>query len=321
LVLKGLLERLGVGGPKVGLDQQTNTLKYMAVMVGPFYGLLFLNMYLQSIGVRQDYLMMMMVMGFVTWIAGAYGIHSHMKMQAADFLVFDQAKWRFDRNTVTTVDIFIPKDAINYKGKIAEDKHVYRIGPLPYSIGYLHPNLGLISFNRADWVLPAKWNDTFFFKPGGEVFWGGIPMSHPNTEGLVLHVKGWNQKMGEYIPVCEVADSTFHYDHGMAGINPKRMNLTDEDIDKAETTILKDENIDLHLKVKDLEHHLDKALGESVNQERLYRKQHEDWKRRHTAVLRTDEPLKYRIYNLKTAALIIGVIVVVVLLGRILGFI
>jgi len=116
LVLKGLLERLGVGGPKVGLDQQTNTLKYMAVMVGPFYGLLFLNMYLQSIGVRQDYLMMILSMGFVTWIAGVYGIHSHMTKEACEYLVFDQAKWRFDENTAATVDVFIPKDGIQYIG-------------------------------------------------------------------------------------------------------------------------------------------------------------------------------------------------------------
>jgi len=38
-------------------------------------------------------------------------------------------------------------------------------------------------------------------------------------------------------------------------------------------------------------------------------------------VLRTDEPLKYRIYNMKTAALIIGVIVVLVLLARFLGYV
>ena len=321
MVLKGLLERLGVGGPKVGLDQQTNTVKYVLIVAGPFYAVWIVTNYLQYIGFPQEYVMMILGVGMAVWIAGVYGVHSHMKMEAAEYLVFDQAKWRFDRNTVTTVDIFIPKDTIDYKGKIAEGKHVYRIGPLKTSIGYLHPNLGLISFNRADWVLPAKWADTFFFKPGGEVWWGGIPLVHPNTEGLVLHVKGWNQKMGEYIPVCEVADSTFHYDHGMAGINPKRMNLTDEDIDKAETTILKDENIDLHLKVKDLEHHLDKALGESVNQERLYRKQHEDWKRRHTDVLRTDEPLKYRLLNLKTFGIMVIVGVVLVLLAHALGYV
>jgi len=35
MVLKGLLERLGVGGPKVGLDQQTNTVKYVLIVAGP----------------------------------------------------------------------------------------------------------------------------------------------------------------------------------------------------------------------------------------------------------------------------------------------
>jgi hypothetical protein len=277
--------------------------------------------YLQYIGFPQEYVMMLLGVGMAVWIAGVYGVHSHMKMEAADFLVFDQAKWRFDENTVTTVDIFIPKDAIQYIGKLGEGKYAYRIGPLPYSIGYLHPDLGLISFNRADWVLPAKWNDTFFFKPGGEVFWGGIPMTHPNTEGLVLHVKGWQQKMGEYIPTCEVADSTFHYKHGMAGINPKRVNLTDEDIDKMETTVLKKENIELHLKTKDLEHHLGKVLDESVDQEKIYRERLADAKRKYVDIMRVQEPWKYRLLNLKTFAIAIVAIVIIIIMARFLGFV
>ena len=31
----GLRERLGIGGPKVGLDQQTNTVKYVLIVAGP----------------------------------------------------------------------------------------------------------------------------------------------------------------------------------------------------------------------------------------------------------------------------------------------
>jgi len=277
--------------------------------------------YLQYIGVAQEIVMMVLSVGMAIWIAGVYGFHSHMKMEAADNLVFDQAKWRFDRNTVTTVDVFIPKDAIQYKGQLGEGKHVYRVGPFKTSIGYLHPNLGLLSFNRADWVLPAKWADTFFFKPGGEVWWGGIPMVHPNTEGLVLHVKGWNQKMGEYIPVCEVADSTFHYDHSMAGINPNRMNLTDEDIDRAETTILKDENIDLHLKVKDLEHHLGKVLDDSVDQEKIYRDRLADAKRKYVDIMRVEPPLKYKLLNLKFFGTMLVVGVIIIIMARFLGFV
>jgi len=127
--------------------------------------------------------------------------------------------------------------------------------------------------------------------------------------------------MGEYIPTCEVADSTFHYKHGMAGINPKRMALTDEDIEKSETLALKGEIIDLRLENKDLSRHLDKALNESVNEEKIWRKQHEDWKRRHTDVMRTDEPLRYRLLNLKTFGLILLAIAVLAILARFLGFI
>ena len=321
MVFKGLLERLGVGGPKVGLDQQTNTVKYVLIVAGPFYAVWIMTNYLQYVGFPQEYVMMILGVGMAIWIAGVYGVHSHMKMQAADFLVFDQAKWRFDENTVTTVDIFIPKDAIQYIGKLDEGKHAYRIGPLPYSIGYLHPDLGLISFNRADWVLPAKWNDTFFFKPGGEVFWGGIPMSHPNTEGLVLHVKGWEDYMGEHIPTCEVADSTFHYKHGMAGINPKRMNLTNEDIEKSQNLSFKRECIELRLKTKDLEHHLGKVLDESIDQERIYRDRLADAKRKYVDIMRVEPPLKYRLLNLKTFAIAIVAVVIIIIMARFLGFV
>jgi len=265
--------------------------------------------------------MMILGVGMAVWIAGVYGVHAHMKMEAAENLVFDQAKWRFDEDTVTTVDVFIPKDAIIYIGKLGEGKHVYRVGPFKSAIGYLHPTLGLISFTRADWILPAKWNDTFFFKPGGEVWWGGIPIVHPNCEGLVLHVKGWEHLMGEYIPTCEVADSTFHYKHGMAGINPKRMSLTDEDIEKSETLALKDEVINLRLKTKDLEHHLGKALDESIDQEKIFRQRLADTKRKVQDIMRVEEPLKYRILNLKTFGIAIIAGVIIVILARFLGFI
>ena len=321
MVLKGLLERLGVGGPKVGLDQQANSAKYMLIVAGPFYALLFLNMYLQSIGVRQDYLMMILSMGFVTWIAGVYGIHSHMTKEACEYLVFDQAKWRFDENTAATVDVFIPKDGIQYIGKLGEGKLAYRIGPFPLSIGYKHPDLGLISFNRADWVLPARWNDTFFFKPGGEVWWKAIPMIHPNTEGLVLHVKGWEDYMGEYIPTCEVADSTYHYKHGMAGINSKRMNLTSEDLEKSQALAYKRENIELRLKTKDLEHHLGKVLDESVDQEKIYRQRLADAKRKYQDIMRVEPPLKYKLLNLKFFGTMLVVGVVLILLARFLGYV
>ena len=265
--------------------------------------------------------MMILGVGMAVWIAGVYGVHAHMKMEAADNLVFDQAKWRFDEDTVTTVDVFIPKDAIVYKGKLGEGKLVYRVGPFKSAIGYLHPTLGLISFNRADWILPAKWNDTFFFKPGGEVWWGGIPIVHPNTEGLVLHVKGWEHLMGEYIPTCEVADSTFHYKHGMAGINPKRMALTDEDIEKSETLALKDEIINLRLENKDLAHHLDAALNESVPVEKIIRQRLSDIKRKYQDITRVEEPLKYRLLNLKTFGILILATGVILVLARFLGFI
>lgn len=318
MVLEGLTERLGLHRPKVGLEQQVNTGKYVAIVAGPFYALWGVTNYLSYIGYPRDWLMTILAVGMAMWIAGVYGVHSHMKIEAAEYLAFNQAKWRFDEDTVTTVDVFVSQDGVRFIGRVGE-KYAYRVGPFPYRIGYRHPDLGLISFRYADWVLPARWNDTWFFKPGGEVWWKGVPLTHPNTEGVVLHVRGWEQLMGEYIPICEVADSTYHYKHGMAGLNPKRSNLTSEDLDKLESTILKRECIELRLKVKDLEDHLSKVLDESVDQERIYRLRLADAKRKYQDIMRVEQPLRYRLVNLKTFAIVLIAIVIIVLLGRFLG--
>ena len=127
--------------------------------------------------------------------------------------------------------------------------------------------------------------------------------------------------MGEYIPTCEVADSTFHFEHGMAGINPKRMSLTDEDIEKSENLALKREIIDLRLGKKDVEVHLDKVLSESIDGEKNFKKRLGDIKRRVQNIEHVEEPLKYRILNLKTLGIAIVVVVIAIIFARFLGFI
>lgn len=264
--------------------------------------------------------MMVLGVGMAFWIAGVYGFHSHQKMQVAEYQAFDQSKWRFDESTTITVDLFIPENGVRYVGSLKKgnpdeaQKLLYVIGPFPYSIGYNHPDLGLIVFDRAYWILPDVWDKTFFFKPGGEVWWNGVPVVHPNTEGVVLHVKGWEDYMGKHIPVCQVADSTFHYKHGMGLANPEQFQVSGEDVEEAKSMVLKGENIELRLALKDTEAHLDKVLTESVNQEKMYRLRMADSKRRHGDIMRTDEPLKYRLVNMKTFGIILVAIIVLALM-------
>jgi len=75
------------------------------------------------------------------------------------------------------------------------------------------------------------------------------------------------------------------------------------------------------LENKDLAHHLDAALNESVPVEKIIRQRLSDIKRKYQDITRVEEPLKYRILNLKTFGIAIIAGVIIVILARFLGFI
>jgi len=75
------------------------------------------------------------------------------------------------------------------------------------------------------------------------------------------------------------------------------------------------------LENKDLAHHLDAALNESVPVEKIIRQRLSDIKRKYQDITRVEEPLKYRLLNLKTFGLILLAIAILAILARFLGFI
>lgn len=321
----GLLERLGLRGkPKTGLNQQFNSLINTVIMAGPPYILIFAVQYLDYLGIPQDYQRMILLMGVALWASGIYGYTSHMKMEVAGYLAFPQSKWRFDESTTKTLDVLIPENAIRYLGPLDKKKknpgkHVYLVGPVPITLGYDHPDFGLISFNRAFFIQPDVWDETFFFTPGGEIWWKGVSVDHPQSEGLVLHVLGWEDYMGEMIPICKVADSNLHYKHSKGAVDgdlDSKFIVTVDDVEMTKSMELKRENIELRLKVKDLSHHLDKVLQESVDVEEILNMRIADGKRRHGTVMRMGKPLKYRLLNLRTFGLVILLIFIIAVLGR-----
>jgi len=391
LKLAGFLERLGVGGPKTGLGQQSNTIKYVLIVAGPFYIVYFAFQYMIYLGFPDEINMMFLCMGMMAWGAGVYGFHSHKSKQCQEMLAFPQSKWRFDESTKTAIDLFIQKDGVRYIGKIEKkklaegfgdiikqareklglsheelatrigeaesllvkvesekttpddiltgklehvlkavllvpvpkgnpnpeasvDKHFYVVGPFPAPIGYAHPDLGLITFTRAYWILPETWKGTFEFLPGGEVWWDGIPVQHSNTENVSLHVKGWEDYMGEMIPVCQVCDSTWHYKHGTELLRSKWDVITDEEIDETKSMVLGKALLAKSLKLKTTEYHLDKSLEEHEDAEDVMDRRIGDFATRHDKVLASRPPLKMRLINMKTFAYVLVTIAVVGLL-------
>ena len=331
MVLGGLKERLGFGGPKTGLEQQANTLKYVATVAGPFYVVWGAANILDWMGYPDEMIMMVLLVGLAMWGSGVYGWHSHQTKECVELNAFPQSKWRFDESTTKAFDLFVPKTGARYYGDIQEHtiegkrdekaethnpaKQLYLVGPFPTSYAYDHPELGVIVFDRAYWVLPDLWNRTFFFQTGGEVWWNGIPVNHPNTESVSLHVYDWEDLMGEKIPVCQVCDSNWHYRHAVEAVRKGKLTLTKDDIATAENMVLKKENIELTLALKTTEEHLDSVLGETSNVEEIIKKRIQDYKKRHGDIMRSGEPWKYRFFNMKTFGIILAVIAVAALLA------
>ena len=290
---------------------------------------------LDYMGFPDEYVMMTLFVGMAMWISGVYGYHSHQTKECVQLNAFPQSKWHFDPSTTMAVDLFIPKKGAKYKGNVyaydldgkkrAEPdihnpgKHVYEVGPFPCSLAYDHPDLGLITFDTAYWILPDVWNRTFFFQTGGEVWWNGIPVNHPNTESIALYVVGWENLKGEMVPVCQVANSNWHYKHRTEAVRAGALNLTAKDIETTKNMVLKTKVIELEIALKDTEHHLDAVLGETDNVEKIIRMRIEDYKKRYGSIMRVGEKWQTRLINMKTFAIGLVVVVVAVLLWWLLA--
>ncbi|RLI46921.1 hypothetical protein DRO69_02015 [Candidatus Bathyarchaeota archaeon] len=330
-----------------GLGTQENTAKLLILVLAPFYILYFGTYYLIEMNyVEETFGIMIFFVGLAIEISAMYGYNAKKQKDAAEHLSFPASLWRFNSTDKTLIDLFIPPPrGIRYIGEFTKSsveelcKEIKKVikegkpknpnrtsGNNPnyvylienkHAIEYEHPQFGPLIFNRFIWICPSKFEETFLFTPGGETWYGNFPVTHPKSEGLVLHVIDWHNHMGEYMPICIVADSTRHYEQSLERV--KIPNPEYEQIVSSKLSFLREENIALKDQVSTLEDHLNAVLKRSYKASELVRKQLEDIKTWLGDVTRETPPLRYRLLNLKTFGAILIVLFIIYLAWTYMG--
>lgn len=253
-------------------------------------------------------------MGISFWLSGIYGFYSHVSKQASEMLSFPSSKWRFSETQVNVIDLVLPEASVEYIGWI-DGFYVYRL-TFPFLIGYNHPEMGLLAFNRAYWLMGAEWDKQFYFRSGGEIWFGGFPLKHSKAEDVSLHVypfHRWEVNERELLPVCLVHDSKLHYQNTMKKL-PEVVSIQlgktpgPQAIQRTKEAALIKHNIELKLQASTVQEELDSKLLESFNIKEVRKKMIADHRRRYGNILRAEEPWRWKVINAKTLFLL-GVLV------------
>jgi hypothetical protein len=305
-------------GPSVvtGLSWGKNIAKLVAIVVIPFYCVWGVSQWSYYVWKLDEMIVTAQLgMGISLWLSGIYGFYAHVKGQASEYLSFPASKWRFSETQVNTIDLVVKEEAVEYIGHF--DKfYAYRLN-FPFLIGYNHPDLGLLAFSRAYWLMPAEWEEQFFFRGGGEIWYGGFPLTHAKAEDVSLHVypfHRWEVNERELIPVALVCDSKLHYQATMKKLPEVLKTQLGEKPDpgtlkRTMIAALTKENIGLKLQANSVEEELEAKLNESFNQVKTRKKIQADHKRRYGNILRYEEPLRWKIFNARNLFLL-GLLIV-----------
>lgn len=329
-----LREKLGFKESAVtGLNWGRNVLKLVGVVVVPFYviwGVSQWSYYVWNVG--EMMVTMQLAIGLSFWGSGIYGYMAHVKNQAASMLSFPASKWRFNETQVSAIDLVLPEGSIEYIGRLKRNNgpespedgdpqgfYVYRL-TFPFLIGYNHPTKGILPFYRCYWLTPAEWEKQFYFRQGGEIWYGGFPISHPKAEDVSLHVypyHRWEVNKRELLPVCLVHDSKLHYQATMNKL-PERLAQQlgekpgPDDIQRAKESALIKENIELKGEAETVEGELESKLNESFSIKDVRKKMLADHKRRYGHVLRAEEPWRWKLLNLKVLGFVALIVIAAV---------
>jgi len=317
-MLGGLRERLGMGPSVVtGLNWGQNIIKLILAVVVPFYAVWFGSQAAYYVFELEERMVTEMLgVGLAIWGACLMIYVAHIKQQAAGYLSFPSSKWRFSETQVICVDLVIKEGDIEKIGEISESNpgatwYVYRL-TFPFHIGYEDPVRGLTFFKRAYWLLPHEWEDQFFFREGGEIFYGGIPISHPRAEDVSLHVypyHRWEINERERIPVCKLQDSKAHY-QATVGALPETDSIMRgeqpgaEDIQRSKEASLIKDNIGLRLERETISDEFTAHLTESFSIQDTRKEMLEDFKRRYGNIMRAKKKMRWRILNTKNLFLL-----------------
>ena len=312
----GLLNRLRSWriGAVTGVNATENNVKMSGALLLPFIVMWFIvKLFLPD--AMYD-LAVSVSMGI--WVVWIVMLVAYAKIDANNYIVFPQSKWRFPDGTCRTFDLKIPPDSweniitfddgsIGYKVYFSE-KYLYQHPDLPYP--YI--------FDCAYWVLPKLWDTAFQRRAIGEFFHKGVFVTKPDCEDISVYVLDFEERDGVMFPTCIINDCTDTYEKTMenhrltlvSGGNPMGLLYSAE----------RRRNLKLSQHSAYLEDGLDvagkdasKSFKDSAD------KRLKNVRRRHGSIMDTGESWTTKYLNLKTLALVALAIVGIWFVGNLIG--
>jgi hypothetical protein len=214
--MSNILNKLIHRGGNAGLSQTDNNVKMAAIIIGPFLVIwilmqIFMPPQLSSIS------------GAVTlgaWMVILIMLYAKNKISIADYLPFPAAHWRFPDGQQRQFDILIPKNGyeeITKEKQYSDGSRLYRVR-FKDKLQYEDPDRQFPDiFNQALWKTPSEWTKTFDRNAEGEIFIGGLFVSHPATENAEFAVVDWDERGSSRIPVCVVTGCSYYYRRILSG--------------------------------------------------------------------------------------------------------
>ena len=238
------------------------------MLLAPLFALIFSGPFLQQVfGPWYRYVGLGIIVGYVMFLIMLNKIE---QANAARFLAFPKSIWRLSETEKASQDIFVKNvillndeevkaEAQNSEniGKLKDDKYYYFVEfTPPVKLG----RLGV--FDKAVWIMPEKWEEMFQFTPGLTAWYKALVITHPKAEFVTLYIpsiKSRIEYLGETIPVCYVADSTWHFRKHRKPLEANS-EVDVEEVESAKIAFLLRENIKLRQTLKYMDEHVEALM-------------------------------------------------------------
>jgi hypothetical protein len=305
-------------------NEKERMIRLILMILVPFYVVWGLFNFFFFMQYPIEWSVTVLLCGFFAWGTGIVILMNQRQMEAGQYHCFRSATWRMSVTERIKTDIYVDSK-IKYIGVLG-GYHVYK-PHFPFALFFEHPtfnNREGITFNKAYWLCPEKWDDTFLPIPQQEAWYGAMPVS-VKAEDLTLHNLRWIVKKNtssdsvnakEYIPVALVTDSNRHFE---ATLGQTKLNEDEKAPEVAkwvcDAADLATENMDLALEVVAEAKGNQALLKNTDDVVRLYREAMEDAKTRHGDISRVPTESKWQKINWRLVLVGAVALAIVALIG------
>jgi hypothetical protein len=297
-----------------GVDQTTNLVKMIGVLVVPFLAI-FVAV---QIFTPLEWIYLADVFCIVGWMMYITMLFTSAKSKSTSYLPFPQSHWRFPDGQQINYDLeVLPSDEHGHECiKVYDDgAELHRVNfktPICYKDkDRPFPDV----FSYALWKIPAEWSKAFDRNGHGEFFAGTLFVDHPACENITVEVVGWDERATHRIPICIITGCSYTYKQTLAesGLTfPKVPTMPQSQINDAVLTDLKNENAELWTRndfLEDENERLNKTTPTNIQE--LSDKRMSNVVTRHKGIMNIPKESKFKILNLKTLAIVLIMALVV----------